>query len=70
MRVTGLDPMNIISLDDLILHQRSVNVNGFSSQTLQLNGDSCWGMKELQFYSKDKPPFFFILCIMNKRVEG
>ena len=60
LRLTGLDPMNILALEDLLLHQRFVKVNGFSIQTetLQLSGESCWVIKELQFYSKEKPLIF------------
>ncbi len=57
LRISGFDPMNIVTYDKYVLHKNFLKVNDWTilSEILTTPNEDFWTMNEIEFYSVDKP---------------
>lgn len=57
LRISGFDPMNIVTYDKYVLHKNFLKVNDWTilSEILTIPNEDFWTMNEIEFYSVDKP---------------
>lgn len=60
LKLSGFDPMNIVSMDNKVLHKNFIKYNSscIKGQVLSFHKEDFWSVDRIEFYVADKPKIF------------